>query len=455
MPFIRSISGIRATVADSLNEKIIQQYCYGFSDYLPQGSITVGYDGRPTGVWIAECVITALKKCGREVVYLGIAPTPTVQLLTEHNKTCVGGISISASHNPIEWNGLKFIGGDGVFLDSTQNEDFWKITDSLSENRTSSESEGQLTEKTNALTTHIDSIINNPIFDTQIKKLLNKTRSIRVVVDAVNASGSLYIPQLLRKLGCDVIELFCKNDGDFPHTPEPLPENLSLLCDAVKEHKADLGIAVDPDADRLVLIDENGVAIGEERTIVLSVLSALILAGTEKNAANVVVNLSTTKAVNDVCAMYGAQLHRTPVGEINVVRKMQEVKALIGGEGSGGVIFPHSHYGRDSLVGTALIIVLISIKEKKLSEINKEIPTYSMKKTKMEFSGDFATIREKIVKEFAPKEYRTDDGIYFTVNNSWLHVRASNTEPIARIIAESPTEEENNALILRAFSACQ
>lgn len=455
MPFIRSISGIRATVQDSINEDIIKQYCIGFSHYLPKGSITVGYDGRPSGKWISECVINSLTNCGRDVNYIGIAPTPTVQLLTEHNSECVGGISISASHNPIEWNGLKFIAGDGVFLDTEQNNRFWEITDSIDFNVNHTLDKGNRIEINDAREQHIQSILRNPLFAHILSEEKVPKKKLKVVVDAVNASGSFYIPDLLNKLGCDVIPLYCTNTGNFPHTPEPLPQHLSDLCEYVKKEKADLGIAVDPDADRLVLIDEDGNAIGEERTIVLSTLSALLLNEDNKRELHVVVNLSTTQAVQDVCNIHGAILHRTPVGEINVVRKMQETKAIIGGEGSGGVIFPASHYGRDSLVGTALIISLLKKESKNLSEINKLIPEYSMQKVKMEFSGDFSSIREKIINEFKPQNFRTDDGIHFSFNNSWLHVRASNTEPIARIIAESPTIEENNEIISRALKACQ
>jgi len=455
MPFIRSISGIRATVEDSLNEEIIKQYSIGFSQYLPKGSVTIGYDGRPSGKWISECVMDTLAHCGRDVNYIGIAPTPTIQLLTEHNVNCVGGISISASHNPIEWNGLKFIGGDGVFLDAEQNNRFWEITDSIHNKVNVGVNKGTIYEINDAREQHITSILLNPLFAHIHSQEKTSEKKLKVIVDAVNASGSLYIPDLLNRLGCEVIPLYCSNNGDFPHTPEPLPQHLTALCEAVKKEKADLGIAVDPDADRLVLIDENGNAIGEERTIVLSTLSALLLNVDKDRELHAVINLSTTQAVKDVCDRFGAMLHRTPVGEINVVRKMQETNALIGGEGSGGVIFPASHYGRDSLVGTALIISLLKKKTKSLSEINSQIPEYSMQKVKMEFSGDFSVIKEKIISEFKPQNYRTDDGIYFSFNNSWLHVRASNTEPIARIIAESPTIEENNEIISRALKACQ
>lgn len=449
MPFIRSISGIRATINDSLDKETIQQYIRAFAEYLPYGSVVVGLDGRPSGAWIAEIVTHTLAACGRDVLYIGIAPTPTVQLITEHTGDCAGGISISASHNPIEWNGLKFIGSDGVFLDAHQNFDFWKFLESPSKSQELHL--GKITTVENVTQHHIESITQNPLF-IQTRNI-TKEKALKVIVDAVNASGSLFIPALLREFGCDVIELYCDNTGNFPHIPEPLPENLQDLQKAVVEYKADLGIAVDPDADRLVLIDENGNAIGEERTITLCVLAALCLTPNLENQENsVVVNLSTTMAVDAVCKKYNANLFRSPVGEINVVRLMQATKAIIGGEGSGGVILPASHYGRDSLVGTALLLSLLAYQGKSLSELNATIPTYCMKKTKVEFNSDFATIKQRLLSLFLPNNFREDDGLYCEFENAWLHVRTSNTEPIARIIAESHSEEYTNALMEKALS---
>jgi len=450
MPFIRSISGIRATVNDSLDSRIIQRYIIGFSQYLPAGSIVVGYDGRTSGSWISEIVTHTLTECGRDVIFIGIAPTPTVQLLTEHTKECVGGISISASHNPSEWNGLKFIGGDGVFLDAEQNHSFWQCVDNGEELEKSDKS-GSLFFESEAMKIHIRSIVDHPLFTEIFTK--NSKKTLSVVVDAVNASGSEYVPALLRTLGCHVIELYCDKSGIFPHTPEPLPEHLQELRKAVIAHKADLGIAVDPDADRLVLIDENGQAIGEERTITLAVLAALSLRSDTESQENVVVNLSTTMAVRTICDRLNATLHRTPVGEINVVRQMQATGAIIGGEGSGGVIFPASHFGRDSLVGTALLLSLMQKTNLSLSELNNSVPTFTMKKTKVEFSGDFSTIKKRLASLFTPITLREDDGFYCEFNDGWLHVRTSNTEPIARIIAESSNEITTDSLIQKALQA--
>ena len=450
MPFIRSISGIRATVHDALDSNIIERYCIGFAEYLPKGSIVVGYDGRTSGSWISEIVIKALAQCGRDVIFIGIAPTPTVQLITEHTHQCAGGISISASHNPSEWNGLKFIGGDGVFLDADQNKSFWACVDKNTVIASAGKN-GSIFHEQHAMEKHIKSILDHPIF-AEIRNI-DATKSLKVVVDAVNASGSEYIPTLLRTLGCQVVELYCDKSGVFPHTPEPLPEHLHELQKAVIMYKADLGIAVDPDADRLVLIDENGQAIGEERTITLAVLAALSLRKSSDNQENVVVNLSTTMAVRTVCERFNAILHRTPVGEINVVRHMQSIGAVIGGEGSGGVIFPDSHYGRDSLVGTALLLSLLRSQNLSLSELNSSIPTYAMKKTKVEFTGEFLNIKRRLLTLFSPMNIREDDGLYCEFNDGWLHVRTSNTEPIARIIAESSNETTTQSLIEKALQA--
>ncbi|MCK5741454.1 MAG: phosphoglucosamine mutase, partial [Chlorobi bacterium] len=294
---------------------------------------------------------------------------------------------------------------------------------------------------------HIEAIINSPIFSESDTIAKLKDRKLKIVVDAVNASGSIVVPTLLRKLGCEVIELFCDASGIFPHTPEPLPINLTELAAAVKEHKADLGIAVDPDADRLVLIDENGVPIGEELTITLAAEAAL----SSKDAlgkydAVVTVNYSTTRTVEDIAAKYGAVVKRSAVGEINVVRKMKEVNALVGGEGSGGVILPACHYGRDSLVGCALILHLLAQRDSSLSEICADLPKYAMLKLKRQFSGQLDELIDQVIEAFPDGKATRDDGIKIDFEKSWVQLRASNTEPIVRIIAEAPTKKEAKEL---------
>lgn len=436
MPLIRSISGLRATLDDCLDENVIKEYCSAFAEVIPEGDIVIGRDGRPSGKWIEEIVARSLADSGRNVIVLGIVPTPTVQLLTEKNSCAAGGIAITASHNPSQWNGLKFINTNGIFLNADENAALWDVVDN-NKFQNNSTNKCEVRYDSSAREKHISAIMNLSVFqDSDILKKI-KHRKLCAVVDAVNASGSVIVPLLLEQFGCKVIKLFCDETGEFPHTPEPLPENLTELAKSVKLNNADLGIAVDPDADRLVLIDENGEPIGEERTIVLAVMACFMQKNmNERNS--IVVNHSTTRTVEDIAEMYGAVVHRSPVGEINVIGKMKEYGSVIGGEGSGGVILPECHYGRDSLVGIALTLALIAESGKTLSEICNELPKYEMIKTKRNFTGDISSIIERIKIEFANDTVIHEDGIKIISDKSWVQLRASNTEPIIRIIAEAP-----------------
>jgi phosphomannomutase len=447
MAFIRSISGLRAT-EDSLTPDIITKYMLSFENILPEGNFVLGRDGRPSGKFIEEIILKALSRSGRKIYQLGIVPTPTVQLFVELLGAS-GGIAITASHNPSEWNGLKFINCQGLFLDSQENNLLWEIVDN---EKFIEKTRGKVDIKVInfAFDGHIDIVLYLPIFTKSKHPLSIFDKHYKVVVDAVNASGSVAIPRLLDKLGCNVIPLFCDGSGNFPHFPEPLPINLIELAQAVKKHKADLGIAVDPDSDRLVLIDENGEAIGEEKTIVLaieSVLQSFHLFDYKEPV--VVVNQSTTRLVEDICAKYSAKVLRSPVGEINVVKKMISSSAVIGGEGSGGVILPDCHYGRDSLVGTALVLNLMATNDKSLSEIVSTYPKYEMIKTKFPFSGNLKDYEASIRAAFQNEEFNDEDGLKIIREKSWVQVRQSNTEPIIRIIAEAPTNHEADELIMR------
>ena len=442
MPFVRSISGLRATVDDnSLNDDIVRDYCRAYSQIIPEGEIIIGRDGRPSGEHIQDVAVEALSDSGRDVHIAGIVPTPTVELLVEKSGAA-GGIIITASHNPAQWNGLKFLNSDGVFLDADKNNELWNIVDNNLFQ--SHDRQGKIKEIDNALDLHLESILNIPILRDNIDKI--KGMKLKAVVDAVNASGSKFVPQMLNKLGVEVIPLFCDGTGVFPHTPEPLPQNLTELAAAVRKNNADIGIAVDPDADRLVLIDGNGEPIGEELTVSLAVESVLSLEKENKNN-NVVVNLSTTRVVEDIAEKFNAKVFRSPVGEINVVNKMRETNAVIGGEGSGGVIYPACHYGRDSLVGIALILSLMAVREMTLKELANELPKYDIVKVKQEFTSNVKQLVYKIAEEFKDYKINLDDGIRVDFDKSWVQVRASNTEPIIRIIAEAPTSEETEQLI--------
>ncbi len=442
MPLVRSISGLRATVDDNiLNNDLVRNYCRAYSQVIPAGDVVIGMDGRPSGKEIISVAAKTLAECGRNVVVAGIIPTPTVQLLVE-NSEAAGGIIVTASHNPAQWNGLKFLGNDGVFLDADKNAELWNVLDNhLFAN---SEKPGEITIIDNAIDLHLNSILQISLLQNSISKI--KEMKLRAVVDAVNASGSEFIPALLQKLGVQSIPLFCDGSGVFPHTPEPLPQNLTQLASAVREHKADIGIAVDPDADRLVLIDGTGEPIGEEMTVSLAAESILSAESENTSRHAIVVNLSTTRLVEDIALKYGADFYRSPVGEINVVRKMQASGAIIGGEGSGGVIYPACHYGRDSLVGTALILSLIARRGKSLRDIVSDFPKYEIVKYKQDFSGDVRKLLGKVAAHYPDAKLNFDDGIRIDFTNSWVQLRGSNTEPIIRIIAEAPTRSEAEKL---------
>lgn len=448
MPIIRSISGIRATLNDGLRPDILTKYVAAYCNSLTNGAIVVGRDGRPSGNWIIELVIATISACGRQVLQLGICPTPTVQLITEKTHA-VGGISITASHNPEMWNGLKFLNSEGVFLNQEENNSFWNLFDD--DKIEYSKEPNNRTSITNidSIDKHIKAITESDYFEMELIKDYFQSKSYKVVVDAVNASGSLFVPKLLQEFGCEVIELFTDNTGIFPHTPEPLTENLVQLSESVRKNNADLGVAVDPDADRLVIIDEKGDPIGEEKTIAIAVKSVLNSIDKFENGFNktVVVNQSTSGMIERIAKEYDVEVVRSAVGEINVVNSMKDTNAIIGGEGSGGVILPHIHYGRDSLVGISLLLSLLYQSEQKVSELSESLPKAYIKKGKVEISGNPKSILDSLYNKYSEKNISYVDGLRIVLNeNDWVHIRASNTEPIIRIIVESNTEKQTNEL---------
>lgn len=436
---IRSISGLRSTLGDDLTPELVARYGIAFSSILPDGPIVVGRDGRPSGLWMEQVLIGALRACGRTVRQLGMVPTPTVQLLTEHSDA-VGGIAITASHNPAPWNGLKFLDAGGVFLDAQGNAELWRALDSGTHALRSEQQSGLLDVVDDANEQHVRRVL-------ELAAVAGAplAHGETVVVDAVNCSGSFIVPMLLERMGYRVVRLYADGSGVFPHTPEPLAENLGELGRAVIENCAVFGVAVDPDADRLVLFDRHGAAIGEERTVALAARAVL----SSGHLGPVVVNFSTSRMVDDVAAEYGQHVQRAPVGEINVVRHMQALSAVIGGEGSGGVIYPACHAGRDSIVGLALISAMLRRSGKHLDEVCRGMPSYTMIKTKFDLTSreDMQPVTERILTAFGERVASTDDGIYLQWENSWAHVRASNTEPIMRVIAEAPSQDEAQSLV--------
>jgi len=441
---IASVSGVRGIIGDNLTPQNIIKFTSSFAEYCKRNftsknKIVVGSDGRLHGNVIANIVISNLTLCGFEVINIGIAPTPTVQIATEDLK-CAGGISITASHNPQIWNGLKFLNPDGTFLDESQVGEFLKIADENIFSFAGIEKLKTVKYDNTWLNKHINKVLKLKILD--INKIRKK--KFRIVVDAVNSSGSLIVPGLLEKLGCKVIQLYCDKSGRFPHTPESLPENLKSLANAVKKNKADIGISVDPDADRLVLITDKGEPFSEENTIT-TVVNFVLKKSKVKNK-NVTVNLSTTRAVDEVASKYNAKVFRSPVGEINVVKEMLKRKSIVGGEGSGGVIYPELHYGRDSIVGIAFVLNEFADYNGKVSNYKNSLPQYFISKTKIDKISDPDKVLKSIENKYSEnknvKKVWTNDGLKIDFENFWIHMRKSNTEPIIRIINESKSKKE-------------
>jgi len=428
-----SVSGVRGIVGEGLTPEVVLRFAQAFGTYAKGGKVILGRDSRVTGEMLKEAVASGLIAVSCDIVDIGICPTPTAQLAVESQRAS-GGIMITASHNPIMWNGLKLIGSDGLFLDAEQGEEVLRISQELSFNFASWDNLGVRGSYSKAVAEHIDAILALPYVD--VEKI--RQRRFKVVLDCVCGAGAMLVPTLLRELGCETVELYCDPSGLFPRTPEPLPENLTELCEVVKAEGAALGIAVDPDSDRLALVSEKGLPLGEERTLALAVKFML-----GKKKGPVVVNASTSRVTEDIAEAVGVEALRTKVGEINVAKKMREVGAVIGGEGNGGVILPDIHLGRDAPIGIALTLQHLAEYGGSLSELNATMPEYVIQKDKVELSDiEPRAALEKIRQAYASEKLDFTDGIKILRDKSWAHVRASNTEPIIRVIAEAPTAQE-------------
>lgn len=439
MPIV-SISGVRGVVWQSLTPEIISSYVSAFAQYCKHhgmsNTIVVGADGRQHGDIVSQIAIHTLRACGMDVVDIGIVPTPTVQIMIEHLQAG-WGISVSASHNPQERNGLKFLNADGTFPIQSQVDEIISYVWS-SDMYVDIDSIWTLTHQTDALDIHLDKVLAIPYIDLQIVR----SRKLRVVIDAVNASGSKVVVKLCQELGCEVIPLFVNESGIFPHTPEPIPANLTLLCQAVLDHQADLGIAVDPDADRLVLIADDGKPFVEENTIVTCIAQVFKKSDSffSKQAKIATVNLSTTRSAEDVATKYGGICYRSAIWEINVVTLMKSNQSLVGWEGSGGIILPDVHYGRDSLVGIALTLQEFAEYTGTVSQYRDALPQYHIVKLKLEWVSDPDALISKLKTHFAWVEWvvwlNDIDGLKIDFIDHRVHFRKSNTEPIVRIYAE-------------------
>ena len=436
-----SISGIRGIVGDGLSPGTIVKYTSAYADFIGQGKVVVGRDARITGDMVNQIVTGTLLAKGLDVIDIGIVPTPTVQFAVK-TLQAQGGIAISASHNPNEWNALKLLNGTGQFMSPKEHEKM-KLSLNHEPIYKSWSQIGKRTEYFEALDKHIEAVLNLKLID--INKI--RERNFKVLVDCVNGAGAYSIPKLLEKLGCNFIEMNCEKSGIFPRLPEPLPENLIETMKAVKENNVDLGIVVDPDVDRLVLITDKGKPFSEENTITQAVRYVI-----SETPGNIVVNLSTTRAVDDVAKQYGCKVFRSPVGEANVVQKMKEVEAIIGGEGSGGVIYPALHYGRDALVGIAITLQQLVDESCTISDLKDKIPQYYITKKKVELNNVSPDkVISVMIDKYSNEKINTEDGLRIDFSDYWVHLRKSNTEPIIRIITEAKTEALSKGLSQKYF----
>jgi len=441
------VSGIRGIVFDPLSSEVASRYSVALATLLGVGVYVIGRDTRPSGDVLSPSVAAALSSSGCDVVDVGVAPTPTIQLAVEYHKAA-GGVAITASHNPAEWNALKLISGGGTFLVKKQIEDIQAIVLAREFAYGQGDKTGRIAIDDGAIGRHIDAILDLDYVDAAAIA----EAGLKVAVDCINGAGSDAVPLLLDRLGCEVVTLDCEGNGDFTRNPEPVSANLGGLSDLVRESGADVGFAVDPDADRLSIVDDGARAIGEEYSIVLC--AELVLSKTGGKGP-VVVNLSTTRAVGDVAERHGAELVRSSIGEINVVEKMKQVKSPIGGEGNGGIILPALHYGRDSLVGIALVLQLLAERGEKLSQVMTLFPQYVILKTKAPLKdiADIGSLRPRLEAEFEGATVNDDDGLRLDLGEGWVHIRKSGTEPVVRIIAEGQDEGVAKALIGRCRRA--
>ena len=447
MALIKSISGIRGTIGGRPGENLTAQdivactAAYGqWVIHQKKGkTIVVGRDGRISGLWVQQLVVQTLLSLGIDVINLGLSTTPTVEMAVLA-EAAAGGIIITASHNPKEWNALKFLNAGGEFISSEAGSSLLALIESNDIEYADLAEFGQYIERKDYISYHIEQILKLPL----VKQEAVRQRRFKVVLDPVNSTGSISVPPLLEALGCDVVIINGELNGHFAHNPEPLPGNLLDLSAAVIAEKADIGIAVDPDVDRLALICENGQAFGEEYTLV-----AIADYYLQHRRGNTVSNLSSTRALGDVTRKHGGSYFASAVGEVNVVLEMKRQQAIIGGEGNGGIIVPELHYGRDALAGIALFLSHLNAFAGPMSALKNTYPPYEMVKDKVALtpSVDLPAILDKIHAKYQHEHCSTVDGVKIDFEKEWVHLRKSNTEPIIRIYSESTSEAEARALV--------
>lgn len=456
MTLIKSISGIRGTIGGKAGEGLtpidIVKFTAAFGKILLNKTgnkkIVVGRDARESGAMVSNLVVGTLQSIGAEVIDLGLSTTPTVEIAVPLEQAA-GGIILTASHNPGQWNALKLLNDKGEFISDLEGKEVLSLGESLDFDFAEVQDLGQVRYDDSYLQKHIDAVLALEYVDVEAIRQAN----FKVAVDAVNSTGGIFIPALLEALGVQTTyKIHCEPNGKFPHNPEPLKEHLTDLSAAVLANKADLGIAVDPDVDRLVFMMEDGELFGEEYTLVA--VADYILANKKGNTVS---NLSSTRALRDVTLKHGGEYYAAAVGEVNVVTKMKEVDAVIGGEGNGGVIYPASHYGRDALVGVAILLSHLAKLGKKMSEYRAELPQYFMSKNKitltpeLDIDGLLAAMQDK----YKDENHSTIDGLKIDFENEWVHLRKSNTEPIIRIYSEGPSPEAAEAIAQKIMNEMQ
>lgn len=451
MTLIKSISGIRGTIGGEVGENLTPidavKFASAYGTWLKQQRVkqnyrvVVGRDARISGEMIQSLVMNTLVGLGIHVIDLGLSTTPTVEVAVplEHAD---GGIILTASHNPKQWNALKLLNAKGEFLNAEEGRNILDIAEGNAITFAEVDDLGKITKNDAYIDLHIDEVLNLPLVNVSAIEKCN----FKVVVDGVNSTGGIAIPLLLERLGVEAVKLYCEPNGHFPHNPEPLKEHLTDLSDKVKETHADFGIVVDPDVDRLAFMDETGEMFGEEYTLVACADYVL-----SKNPGNTVSNMSSTRALADVTKKYGGTYEASAVGEVNVVALMKKNKVVIGGEGNGGIIYPELHYGRDALVGVALFLSLLAEKQMKVSALKATYPSYFMSKKKIQLTPqlDVDAILSEIKDKYSNEKLTTIDGVKIDFPENWVHLRKSNTEPIIRIYTEAASQQEADELANR------
>lgn len=460
MTLIKSISGIRGTIGGNVGDNLTPvdavKFASAYGTFLKNANpnkrlkVCIGRDARISGPMIHNLVVNTLVGLGIDIIDLGLSTTPTVEVAVPLEQAD-GGIILTASHNPKQWNALKLLNAKGEFLSGADGAQILEIAESEAFDFVDVDSLGEITENDAYMDIHIDEVLNLPLVDVEAVA----QKKFKVVVDGVNSSGGIIIPKVLEQMGVEVVKLYCEPNGQFPHNPEPLKEHLGDICKLVVEEKADFGIVVDPDVDRLAFISNDGEMFGEEYTLVA--IADYVLS---KTPGNTVSNMSSSRALRDITEKHNGSYQASAVGEVNVVELMKQTNAIIGGEGNGGIIYPEIHYGRDAVVGVALFLTYLANQDKTVAELRASYPQYYMSKNKIELTPqiDVDNVLKTMTEKYSnqslgePVELSTIDGVKIDFPTEWVHLRKSNTEPIIRIYTEAPTQTEADTLAERFVS---